>query len=96
MERGLHDGQTLHTPGHPHSPARDGCLKADVEDEDGGPTVGQIAKVSAREVFNTEGLPTVEVDVRLEDGSFSRNAATSGTSRGRSEAFDLRDGDASF
>jgi enolase len=58
--------------------------------------MSRITKVSAREVFNTKGLPTVEVDVLLADGSVGRNAAAGGTSRGLSEAFDLRDGDASY
>jgi enolase len=58
--------------------------------------MGRIKTVYAREVFNTKGLPTVEVDVRLDDGSLGRNAAAGGTSRGLSEAFDLRDGDKSY
>jgi enolase len=40
--------------------------------------MGIIKKVYAREVFNTMGLPTVEVDVLLEDGSLGRNAAVGG------------------
>lgn len=58
--------------------------------------MGCIKTVCAREVFNTKGLPTVEVDVLLDDGSLGRNAAAEGTSRGMSEAFDLRDGDKSY
>ena len=58
--------------------------------------VGIIKKVYAREVFNEKGLPTVEVDVLLDDGSLGRAAAPGGTSRGVSEAFDLRDGDKSY
>lgn len=58
--------------------------------------MGCIKTVCAREVFNTKGLPTVEVDVLLDDGSLGRNAAAGGTSRGMSEAFDLRDGDKSY
>ncbi len=91
---GLRDEQTRRTPRESHDPARVGPLKAD--NGDGGATVSRIAKVSAREVFNAEGLPTVEVDVLLEDGSLGRNAAAGGTSRGQSEAFDLRDGDAAY
>ncbi|MFC1802844.1 phosphopyruvate hydratase [Thermoproteota archaeon] len=52
-----------------------------------------IKKVYAREVFNNKGIPTVEVDILLEDGSLGRAAAPGGTSRGLSEALDLRDKD---
>ncbi|MEE8571073.1 MAG: phosphopyruvate hydratase [Candidatus Bathyarchaeia archaeon] len=62
----------------------------------GDQKMGIIKRVCAREVFNTKGLPTVEVDVLLDDGSLGRNAAAGGTSRGMSEAFDLRDGDKSY
>lgn len=57
---------------------------------------GIIRVVHAREVFDEKGLPTVEVDVLLDDGSIGRAAAPGGTSRGASEAFDLRDGDKSY
>ena len=57
---------------------------------------GIIKKVFAREVLNEKGLPTLEVDVLLDDGSLGRAAAPGGTSRGLSEAFDLRDGDPSY
>jgi enolase len=55
-----------------------------------------IKNVHAREVFDPKGLPTIEVDVLLEDGSLGRCAAPGGTSKGMSEAFDLRDGDMSY
>jgi enolase len=58
--------------------------------------VALIKKVHAREVFDSKGLPTIEVDVLLEDGSLGRAAAPGGTSRGKNEAFDLRDGDRSY
>jgi len=57
---------------------------------------GIIRSVHAREIFDLKGLPTVEVDVLLDDGSLGRVAAPGGTSRGMSEAFDLRDGDKSY
>ncbi|UCD73295.1 MAG: phosphopyruvate hydratase [Candidatus Bathyarchaeota archaeon] len=57
---------------------------------------GVIKAVRAREVFDEKGLPTVEVDVLLDDGNIGRAAAPGGTSRGASEAFDLRDGDKSY
>ena len=55
-----------------------------------------IKEVHAREVFTTKGVPTVEVDVVLNDGSLGRAAAPGGTSRGKGEAFDLIDGDSSY
>ena len=52
-----------------------------------------IAEVRAREVLDSRGNPTVEVDVRLSDGAFGRAAVPSGASTGRYEAVELRDGD---
>ena len=52
-----------------------------------------IAEVHAREVLDSRGNPTVEVDVRLSDGAFGRAAVPSGASTGRYEAVELRDGD---
>jgi enolase len=53
-----------------------------------------IADVYAREILDSRGNPTVEVDVYLEDGSFGRAAVPSGASTGAFEAVELRDGDA--
>ncbi|PKW16751.1 phosphopyruvate hydratase [Saccharopolyspora spinosa] len=53
-----------------------------------------ISRVVGREVFDSRGNPTVEVDVFLEDGSFGRAAVPSGASTGANEAVELRDGDA--
>ncbi len=52
-----------------------------------------IAKVHAREILDSRGNPTVEVDVRLSDGAFGRAAVPSGASTGEHEAVELRDGD---
>ena len=52
-----------------------------------------IVAVEAREILDSRGNPTVEVDVRLEDGSFGRAAVPSGASTGAHEAVELRDGD---
>src|SRR5688572_12005508 len=52
-----------------------------------------IADISAREILDSRGNPTVEVDVLLEDGSFGRAAVPSGASTGSHEAVELRDGD---
>ena len=52
-----------------------------------------IIDVHAREIIDSRGNPTVEVDVVLEDGSLGRAAVPSGASTGESEAVELRDGD---
>jgi enolase 1/2/3 len=52
-----------------------------------------IASLLAREILDSRGNPTVEVDVVLEDGSFGRAAVPSGASTGEHEALELRDGD---
>ncbi|MET9697965.1 phosphopyruvate hydratase [Streptomyces sp. NPDC006529] len=54
-----------------------------------------ITRVVGREVLDSRGNPTVEVDVLLEDGSVGRAAVPSGASTGANEAVELRDGDAS-
>ena len=51
-----------------------------------------IADIWAREIFDSRGNPTVEVDVVLEDGSMGRAAVPSGASTGAHEAVELRDG----
>lgn len=52
-----------------------------------------ITDVLAREILDSRGNPTVEVDVYLEDGSFGTAAAPSGASTGAHEALELRDGE---
>jgi enolase len=52
----------------------------------------EIIHVHAREILDSRGNPTVEVDVALEDGSFGRAAVPSGASTGAHEAVELRDG----
>jgi enolase len=54
----------------------------------------EIADILAREVLDSRGNPTVEVDVTLEDGAFGRAAVPSGASTGAHEAVERRDGDA--
>ncbi len=54
-----------------------------------------IADVHARQILDSRGNPTVEVDVTLEDGSMGRAAVPSGASTGAHEAVELRDGDKS-
>ncbi|HWM82794.1 MAG TPA: phosphopyruvate hydratase [Pseudolabrys sp.] len=52
-----------------------------------------IIDITGREILDSRGNPTVEVDVLLEDGSFGRAAVPSGASTGAHEAVELRDGD---
>ena len=53
----------------------------------------RIARVHGREILDSRGNPTVEVDVVLEDGTLGRAAVPSGASTGANEAVELRDGD---
>jgi enolase len=53
----------------------------------------EIVDIAAREILDSRGNPTVEVDVTLEDGAFGRAAVPSGASTGAHEAVELRDGD---
>src|SRR3979411_2432787 len=52
-----------------------------------------IVDIIGREILDSRGNPTVEVDVVLEDGSLGRAAVPSGASTGAHEAVELRDGD---
>ncbi len=52
-----------------------------------------IIDINAREILDSRGNPTVEVDVTLENGAFGRAAVPSGASTGAHEAVELRDGD---
>ncbi|WP_067437867.1 phosphopyruvate hydratase, partial [Nocardioides jensenii] len=54
--------------------------------------MASIAAVGAREILDSRGNPTVEVEVQLDDGTFSRAAVPSGASTGAFEAVELRDG----
>ena len=53
----------------------------------------EIVDITAREILDSRGNPTVEVDVTLEDGAFGRAAVPSGASTGAHEAVEKRDGD---
>ncbi|TAM68336.1 MAG: phosphopyruvate hydratase [Microbacteriaceae bacterium] len=55
--------------------------------------MAQIEAVGAREILDSRGNPTVEVEVLLEDGTVARAAVPSGASTGAFEAYELRDGD---
>ncbi|MBO7244157.1 MAG: phosphopyruvate hydratase [Alphaproteobacteria bacterium] len=57
--------------------------------------MSEIIDIQAREILDSRGTPTVEVDVVLDDGSFGRAAVPSGASTGVHEAVELRDGDKS-
>ena len=56
--------------------------------------MSQITQVRSREILDSRGNPTVEVDVAFESGAFGRAAVPSGASTGAHEAVELRDGDA--
>jgi len=58
--------------------------------------MSSIIDVVARQIFDSRGNPTVEVDVLLDDGSFGRAAVPSGASTGAHEAVELRDGGTAF
>src|SRR5581483_6516886 len=58
----------------------------------GEPFMTAILDIIGREILDSRGNPTVEVDVRLEDDSFGRAAVPSGASTGAHEAVELRDG----
>lgn len=55
--------------------------------------MSKIKKVLAREILDSRGNPTIEVDLTLDDGSFGRASIPSGASTGTHEAVELRDGD---
>jgi len=55
--------------------------------------MSKIKEIHAREILDSRGNPTVEVDLTLADGSFGRSAVPSGASTGSHEALELRDGD---
>ncbi|MFY8032588.1 MAG: phosphopyruvate hydratase, partial [Devosia sp.] len=55
-----------------------------------------IIDITGRQVFDSRGNPTVEVDVVLDDGSFGRAIVPSGASTGAHEAVELRDGGKAF
>src|SRR6266545_7882782 len=55
----------------------------------------EIVDINAREILDSRGNPTVEVEVTLEDGSMGRAAVPSGASTGAHEAVEKRDGDKS-
>ena len=57
--------------------------------------MGKIVEVHARQILDSRGSPTVEVDVRLESGARGRAAVPSGASTGQREALELRDADSS-
>ena len=54
-----------------------------------------ICRVHAREVLDSRGNPTVEVDIHLSDGALGRAIVPSGASTGEHEALEMRDGDKS-
>ena len=55
-----------------------------------------IVDIHARQILDSRGNPTIEVDVSLADGAFGRAAVPSGASTGAHEAWEKRDGDKAF
>ena len=55
--------------------------------------MSKIKKIKGRQIFDSRGNPTIEVDITLEDGSFGRASVPSGASTGAYEAYELRDGE---
>ncbi|NDC77643.1 MAG: phosphopyruvate hydratase, partial [Chitinophagia bacterium] len=55
--------------------------------------MSHISHVHARQILDSRGNPTIEVDVLTEDGAMGRAAVPSGASTGKHEAVELRDGD---
>ena len=55
--------------------------------------MSKIVEIHGREILDSRGNPTVEADVRLENGAFGRAAVPSGASTGSREAVELRDKD---
>ena len=58
--------------------------------------MSKIKTITARQIFDSRGNPTVEVDVLTENGSFGRAAVPSGASTGEHEAVELRDGGSDY
>ena len=54
--------------------------------------MSNISKIKARQIFDSRGNPTVEVDILTDDGILGRAAVPSGASTGEHEAVELRDG----
>jgi enolase len=79
--------------------ARAASERTEAPDPSVGPTykdgLVRITNVKAREILDSRGNPTVEVDVTLDGGAFGRAAVPSGASTGEREALELRDGDKS-
>ena len=80
---------------HCNLPAKAGLLMSRHQPSRSKPAMTAIIDIHAREVLDSRGNPTVEVDILLEDGSFGRAAVPSGASTGAHEAVELRDGDKS-
>ena len=52
----------------------------------------KIAKVTGREIYDARGLPALECEITLEDGSYVTGSVPTGISKGSREAYELRDG----
>src|ERR1700704_4046910 len=77
----------------PTFPPRSRSCRSRATNELLGASMTAIVDIIGREILDSRGNPTVEVDVVLEDGSLGRAAVPSGASTGAHEAVELRDGD---
>src|SRR5262245_64228920 len=71
-------------------------LAAEPGSQDRAGAMSQIVSLRAREILDSRGNPTVEVDVLLESGALGRAAVPSGASTGHHEAHELRDGEGRY
>ena len=83
------------TPSSCHMPCL-GKANSTVRQHKGHSHMSSIIDVTGRQIFDSRGNPTVEVDVVLDDGSFGRAVVPSGASTGAHEAVELRDGGKAF
>src|SRR5262249_31542503 len=82
-------------PSRPSASARCPCAPWGPSSSSERPDVSEIRTVNAREILDSRGNPTVEVEVWLDSGAFGRAMVPSGASTGKREAVELRDGEAS-
>jgi enolase len=71
-------------------------IKSHFENPSNQSQMSYIAEIFARQILDSRGNPTVEVDVITDDGAMGRAAVPSGASTGVHEAVELRDGDKSI
>src|SRR5205814_2622357 len=88
-----HSGLWYSVPGASLGFPRPAPPSADRQQPSAGGLLTSIADIRGRQILDSRGNPTVEVEVRLESGDVGRAAVPSGASTGAYEARELRDGD---